>query len=187
MKKFLLYLLVAVTIQSCAIVHTPGFNSGYKRLTAEEQHKICFVSSVDEIPDHNDGRIMAITADQLSVLLKKHENTLLYLWSPHCSSSVCIPLSTIQDYCDKSNLQLYVLTEYYTDAFLQNEHLSNPMLSINEFYYKTSYCNSYMKRFLSELIPDNQKESVSHHRFLLFSKGRFVKSYEKMEKASSSL
>ena len=110
MKKFLLYLLVAVTIQSCAIVHTPGFNSGYKRLTAEEQHKICFVSSVDEIPDHNDGRIMAITADQLSVLLKKHENTLLYLWSPHCSSSVCIPLSTIQDYCDKSNLQLYVLT-----------------------------------------------------------------------------
>ena len=60
MKKFLLYLLVAVTIQSCAIVHTPGFNSGYKRLTAEEQHKICFVSSVDEIPDHNDGRIIVV-------------------------------------------------------------------------------------------------------------------------------
>lgn len=136
MKKFLLYLLVAVTIQSCAIVHTPGFNSGYKRLTAEEQHKICFVSSVDEIPDHNDGRIMAITADQLSVLLKKHENTLLYLWSPHCSSSVCIPLSTIQDDCDKANLQLYVLTEYYTDALLQSDFLSHTMLSVNEFYYK---------------------------------------------------
>lgn len=187
MKKFLLYLLITVTFQSCAIVHTPGFNSGFKRLTSEEQNKICFVSSVDEIPDHNDGRIMAITADQLSVLLKKHENTLLYLWSPHCSSSVCIPLSTIQDYCDKSNLQLYVLTEYYTDALLQSDFLSHTMLSVNEFYYKTSYCNSYMKRFLSELIPGDQKESVFQHRFLLFSKGRFVKSYEKMEKASSSL
>ena len=181
MKKFLLYLLVAVTIQSCAIVHTPGFNSGYKRLTAEEQHKICFVSSVDEIPDHNDGRIMAITADQLSVLLKKHENTLLYLWSPHCSSSVCIPLKTIQDFCDSVNLNLYVLTEYYTDALLQNEFLSRPMLSVNEFYYKTSYCNSYMKRFLSELIPKDQLQSVSHHRFLLFSNEHFEQSYEKIE------
>ena len=181
MKKSLLYLLVAVTIQSCAIYHTPGFNSGYKRLTAEEQNKVCFVSSVDEIPDQNDGRIMAVTAKQLSALLTRTENALLYLWSPHCSSSVCIPLSTIQDYCDKSNLQLYVLTEYYTDAFMQNDFLTHPMLSVDELHYKTSYCNSYMKRFLSELIPDNQKESVSHHRFLLFSKGSFVKSYEKME------
>ena len=181
MKKSLLYVLVAVIFQSCAIFHTPGFNSGYKRLTAEEQDKICFVSSVEEIPNQNDGRIMAVTADQLSALLKKHENTLLYLWSPHCSSSVCIPLSTIQDHCDKANLQLYVLTEYYTDALLQNDYLSNPMLSVNEFHHKTSYCNSYMKRFLSELIPDDQKENVSNNRFLLFSKGRLVESYEKME------
>ncbi|MBO7445598.1 MAG: hypothetical protein J6T86_04235 [Bacteroidales bacterium] len=181
MKKSLLYLLVAVTIQSCAIYHTPGFNSGYRRLTAEEQNKVCFVSSVDEIPDQNDGRIMAVTAKQLSALLTRTENALLYLWSPHCSSSVCIPLSTIQDDCDKANLQLYVLTEYYTDAFMQNDFLTHPMLSVDELHYKTSYCNSYMKRFLSELIPNDKKESVSHHRFLLFSKGRLVESYEKME------
>lgn len=181
MKRVLVFLSLIVLFQACAIIHTPGFNSGYKRLPTDEQGKICFVSSVDEIPDQNNGKIMAITANQLSVLLARSGNTLLYLWSPHCSSSVCIPLKTIQDFCDSVNLNLYVLTEYYTDAFLQNEFLSRPMLSVNEFYYKTSYCNSYMKRFLSELIPNDQLQSVSHHRFLLFSNEHLVQSYEKAE------
>ena len=181
MKKILLFLVTTIVFQSCAIVRTPGFNSGYKRLTAEEQKQICFVSSVEEIPNQNDGRIMAVTAEQLSVLLKKKGTTLLYLWSPHCSSSVCVSLKAVQDYCDQANLSLYVLTEYYTDAFTQIEFLSRPMLSVNEFYYKTSYCNSYMKRFLSELIPDDKRESDSNHRFLLFSRGSFVQSYERME------
>ena len=150
-------------------------------MTADEQKWVCFVSSVDEILDWNDGRIMAVTAELLSALLKNKGTTLLYLWSPHCSSSVCVSLKAVQDYCDQANLSLYVLTEYYTDAFTQIEFLSRPMLSVNEFYYKTSYCNSYMKRFLSELIPDDKRESDSNHRFLLFSKGSFVQSYERME------
>ena len=181
MKKILLFLVLTFVFQSCAIVRTPGFNSGYKRLTAEEQKRVCFVSSVEEIPDHNDGRIMAVTAEQLSAVLKKSDTTLLYLWSPHCSSISCVSLKAVQDYCDQANLPVYVLTEYYTDAFTQNEFLSRPMLSVNEFHYKSSYCNSYMKRFLSELIPDDKRENDSNHRFLLFSKGSFVQSYDKME------
>ena len=181
MKKVLVFLALTFVFQACAIFRTPGFNSGYKRLTAEEQKRICFVSSVEEIPDRNDGRIMAVTAEQLSTLLKKNDTTLLYLWSPRCSSSSCVSLKAVQDYCDQAKLPLYVLTEYYTDAFPQNELLSRPMLSVNEFHYKTSYCNSYMKRFLSELIPDDNRESDSNHRFLLFSKGSFVQSYERMK------
>lgn len=181
MKKILLFLVITFVFQACAIVRTPGFNSGYKRLTADEQKRVCFVSSVEEIPDRNDGRIMAVTAEQLSELLKKNDTMLLYVWSPHCSSSSCISLKAVQDYCDQANLPLYVLTEYFTDAFTQNEFLSRPMLSVNEFHYKTSYCNSYMKRFLSELIPDDIRESDSNHRFLLFSKGSLVQSYERIE------
>lgn len=181
MKKVLVFLALTFVFQACAIFRTPGFNSGYKRLTADEQKRVCFVSSVEEIPDRNDGRIMAVTAEQLSALLKKNDTTLLYVWSPHCSSSSCVSLKAVQDYCDQANLPLYVLTEYFTDAFTQNEFLSRPMLSVNEFHYKTSYCNSYMKRFLSELIPDDKRESDSNHRFLLFSKGSLVQSYEKIE------
>ena len=181
MKKVLVFLVLTFVFQACAIVRTPGFNSGYNRLTAEEQKRVCFVSSVEEIPVRNDGRIMAVTAEQLLALLKKKDTTLLYLWSPHCSSSICVSLKAVQDYCNQANLPLYVLTEYYTDAFTQNEFLLRPMLSVNEFHYKTSYCNSYMKRFLSELIPDDKRESDLNHRFLLFSKGSFVQSYERME------
>ena len=147
----------------------------------EEKEQIHFVSSVDEIPHQNDGRIMAITANQLTEMLNNNDKTLLYLWSPHCSSNVCVSLKNIQDFCDKANIHLYVLTEYYTDAFLQNKLLSNPMLSVNEFYYKTSYCNLYMKRFLSELIPEERKQSVSYNRFLLFLNGQYSQSYEKIE------
>ena len=181
MKKVLIFLVITSVFQACAIFRTPGFNSGYKRLTVEEQKRVCFVSSVEEIPDKNNGRIMAMTAEQLSALLKKNETALLYLWSPHCSSSSCVSLKAVQDYCDQAHLPLWVLTEYYTDAFPQNEFLSRPMLSVNEFHYKTSYCNSYMKRFLSELIPNNPDQCVSHHRFLLFSNERFVQSYDRIE------
>ena len=55
------------------------------------------------------------------------------------------------------------------------------MLSVNEFYYKTSYCNLYMKRFLSELMPKERKQSVSYNRFLLFLNGQYSQSYEKIE------
>ena len=181
MKKVFIFLVLTSVFQACAIFRTPGFNSGYKRLTTDEQKRVCFVSSVAEIPDRNDGRIMAVTANQLSALLKKSETTLLYVWSPHCSSSSCVSLKAVQDYCNQANLPVCVLTEYYTDAFPQNEFLSRPMLSVNEFHYKTSYCNSYMKRFLQELIPEDKRENDSNHRFLLFSKGCFVQSYERME------
>ena len=181
MKKILISGLLSVMLQACVIIHTPGFNSGYKRLMYEEKEQIHFVSSVDEIPHQNDGRIMAITANQLTEMLNNNEKTLLYLWSPHCSSNVCVSLKNIQDFCDKANIHLYVLTEYYTDAFLQNKLLSNPMLSVNEFYYKTSYCNLYMKRFLSELMPKERKQSVSYNRFLLFLNGQYSQSYEKIE------
>jgi len=187
MKKIFIYALLFVLFQSCAIIHTPGLNSGYKRLTDSERRQICFVGSVDEIPDHNDGRIMAITALQMFELLKKSENTLLYLWSPHCSSSVCVSLKTIQDFCDDNNLHLFVLTEYYTNAFQHNEYLSNPMLSINEFYYKTSYCNLLLERFLSELIPKEQLKRISSNRFLLFSNENYSQSYEKNEDIDMSL
>jgi hypothetical protein len=181
MKKILLFLVMTFVFQACAIFRTPGFNSGYKRLTAEEKKRVCFVSSEEEIPDRNDGRIMAVTAEQLSALLKINDTTLLYVWSPHCSSSSCVSLKAVQDYCDQAKLTLFVLTEYYTDAFTQIEFLLRPMLSVNEFHYKTNYCNSYMKRFLSELIPDDKRESDSNHRFLLFSNERFVQSYDRIE------
>ncbi len=185
MKRILIPALLSVIFQACAIIHTPGFNSGYKRLTNEEKEKIFFVRSIDDIPCQNDGRIMAITARQLTGLLNNNGETLLYLWSPHCSSNVCVSLKKIQAFCDKADLRLYVLTEYYTDAFLQNEILSNPMLSVNELYYKTSYCNLYLKRFLSELMPKEQKQSVSYNRYLLFLNGQYIQSYEKIEEIES--
>lgn len=106
---------------------------------------------------------------------------LLYVWSPHCSSSVCVSLKTIQDYCDSVNICLYVLTEYYTDAWVQNKYLSKPMLSINHFYYGTNYCNLYLRRFFAEIIPKDSAQDILFNRFILFSKGDFVQSYEKVE------
>lgn len=181
MKKVVIYILLLGLFQACVIIHTPGFNSGYNRLSDEEQEQICYINSVNEIPCQNDGRIIAITADQLSFLLKKKENVLLYVWSPHCSSSVCVSLKTIQDYCDSVNICLYVLTEYYTDAWVQNKYLSNPMLSINHFYYGTNYCNLYLRRFFAEIIPKDSAQDILFNRFIWFSKGDFVQSYEKVE------
>lgn len=181
MRKKILFIISIALFQSCALINTPGFNSGYNRLSAEEKSNILFLNPDEEVPCLNDGRIVAVTSSHMSDLLRKKGNVLLYLWSPHCSSDVCVSLKTIQDFCNKANLNLYVLTEYYTDAFLHNSCLSNPLLSINEVHYKTHYCNLYLKKFMSELLPKHKVRETLVNRIFLFSNGEFVQSYEKID------
>ena len=124
----------------------------------------------------NDKKIYAITAAQLLKCLQNNDSTLVYLWSPNCSSKGCVLLDAAQNYCDRNNYVLYVITEYYD--LDKTEPQNNGRLSlfaVNQNYYKTDYCNKYCRLFIRELTEKSTvNEENDYSRYYVFHRDTFV-------------
>jgi hypothetical protein len=176
LKNFIYLLLPIFT--GCFITNTPGFYSGYKKLDAESKKSIIFPPDDMNICNlENDNKIYAITANRLLDCLKKSDSSIVYRWSPDCKSKACISLSAAQNYCDKINYKLFLVTEYYDLEKTFNQNTTTlPMFSVNHTYYKTDYCNKYMRLFTDELIKNKllSQEEVSG-RFYVFQNDKLIK------------
>jgi hypothetical protein len=117
---------------SCIIVKTPGFYSGYKKLSPEQKQNIVFLN------EHNNKmlcavddatKIYAVTAQQLLGCLKDHHSSIVYFWSPNCHSKRCISLGAAEKYCRENNYKLYIVSEYYDMEQLQLQNNTLPVFS----------------------------------------------------------
>lgn len=171
MRYITLTLLLICSLSSCVIVDTPGFFSGYKDLSKEEKQQVVFTPPKDDICDKtNDKKIYAITGKQLLNCIKGYDTTVVYLWSPHCSSDACVTMQAAQRYCDKMNYKLYIVAEYYDMDMMTKQHtIPAPLFIANHKYYKANYCGKYNRRFTNDLLNGktlNKEEKYS--RFLFF-------------------
>ena len=181
MNKIYFLLILIVLFTSCVITKTPGFYSGYWTLSATEKDSIIFVTPQSYIRDlKNDRKIYAINGIQLRDFLGTIDTSVVYFWSPNCSSDNCISLKACQDFCDSKNYHLLVVSNYYDfdKMQIQNEALfPHPMFSVDEKYYNTKYCNKYNKLFISDLLVGQKiKEDDLYNRFMIFKKGILLKS-----------
>lgn len=169
-------------LSGCFITNTPGFYSGYKKLNADQKQSVVFVEDKTTICDlNNDQRIYSITASHLINCLKNSDSSIVYLWSPNCHAKSCISLLAAENYCNKNNYSLYIITEYYDLEKTKLQNIaSRPILSVNQKYYKTDYCNRYMKLFTNELLR-NKKTDVEHgHRFFVFKADSLLRTQNKL-------
>ena len=147
-------------------------------LTDEQKNNVCWTSdSISLIGMKNDNRIYAINAHQMKELLKTNEKAIIYQWSPHCSSENCTSLGLTQSYCDEKGIELYVVVDYYADAFSQIESIKNPLLSISERYYNTELTQELSELFYKELLGEKY-DKKNYHRFYYFENGEFVRTYD---------
>lgn len=170
MKKSLLLLLFPI-LTGCFITNTPGFYSGYKKLSADEKQSVVITPAtmpVCGIP--NDQRIYAITGTQLRACLKDKDTSVVYFWSPNCHSDVCISTSAAQYYCDKKGYKLYVVAEYYDLPKMKQQNTNaTPMYSVNSGAYGTDYCDKYTARFVKQLAgPAMLSKNDLYNRFFFF-------------------
>jgi len=179
-KAYYLLILIAL-FTSCIITKTPGFYSGYSTLSETKKDSIIFVSpqlNINELK--NDRRIYAINGVQLRGLLATIDTSVVYFWSPNCSSSDCISLKACQDFCNSKNYHLLVVSDYYDfeKMQIQNDALfPYPMFSVDEKYYNTRHCNKYNKLFINDLLSGQKiKKEDLYGRFMIFKKGILVKS-----------
>lgn len=181
-KKYLLYVLPFL-LPSCFITNTPGFYSGYKKLNPEQKQSIIFVGDQTTICDlSNDQKIYSITAAHLLNCLKKNESSIVYFWSPNCHSKSCISLLAAENYCNKNKFRLYVITDYYDLEKTKIQNVtSSPILSVNHQYYKTDYCDRYIKLFTNELIRNKKLGAEEYYnRFFIFKTDSLVRTQNEL-------
>jgi hypothetical protein len=178
MKKLSLFIALAFVMQSCICVHVIGRKTHFMRdLTDEQKNNVCWTTdSISLIGMKNDNRIYAINAHQMKELLKTNEKAVIYQWSPHCSSENCTSLGLTQSYCDEKGIELYVVIDYYADAFSQIESIRNPLLSISERHYNTELAQELREIFYKELLGDKY-DKKNYSRFYYFENGEFLKTY----------
>lgn len=174
----MLFLLIAAQMSAgCVITDTPGFYSGYKKLSTDEKQQVVMTTATDPVCYmKNDQRIYAITGAQLLGCLRNEDTSVVYFWSPNCHSNVCITMSAAQYYCDKRKYKLYVVAEYYDLPKMKQQHTnSSPLYSINSGYYGTDYCNKYTFRFAREIAGQAglPKDALSK-RFFLFCRDKLI-------------
>jgi hypothetical protein len=157
-----------------SLLNTPGLWSGYKKLSEEERSNIIFVSNNENICKlNNENKIFSINANHLLDCLKNSDSSVVYIWGPNCRSDQCISLLAAQEYCDKNNYNLYVVTEYYDfkEIEIHNGTTKFPLYSINHFFYKTDYCQRYVNLFYSDLVKNNEViREEKYYRFSIFKK-----------------
>jgi hypothetical protein len=181
MMKNLLYLLpVLFAFSGCVITNTSGFYSGYKKLSDKEKAKVIFTPPAENICARvNDNNIYAITGSQLLNCLKDNDTSVVYRWSPHCHSDMCITIETAQRYCDKMKYKLYIVADYYDMEIIERQHtIPGPLYIANHQYYKADFCGKYNKRFTADLLKGatlNKEERFGRFQFFKGDKVLFAR------------
>jgi hypothetical protein len=125
--------------------------------------------------------IYIVNGIQLKGCVEQFKKSLVYIWRPKCSSRICIPLERIQLFCQKNNIELFIVAEYYDFEKMTLKHsISRPIFGIDCNYYSSHLTKKYLDDFKTELLG---KEIISNEKyFFLFISGCLVEMTEDIEK-----
>lgn len=173
--KFILFFLL-LSISSC---HISGNFKGLYSYYNDAFHKnpnIFVHHKNTACPSLNDDKVHIINGVLLKNCLKQKPKTLVYIWAPRCQSKICLPLETIQEYCDANNLELFVTAEYYDLELMEkNYRIKNPIFGIDTDFYHTNLTSKYLGEFLKDLNVLSIKQG---NRYYYFEYGEYIDSQQ---------
>jgi hypothetical protein len=155
-----------------------GIRSGYAYLSREERARIVFsrnkLHDLDEALDrvYREKKILCVNGAELRVALASKPKALVYIFTEGCTSSSCLPLSTIGAYAHKIGAE-----PYYVAIDLMPELLrrTEPILSIDYTHYGTKWHDSFYEAFVKDLTGRSTDEE--HFNLVLFERGRIVRTF----------
>lgn len=155
-----------------------GIRSGYAYLSREERARIVFsrnkLRDLDEALGrvHREKKILCVNGAELRVALASKPKALVYIFTEGCTSSSCLPLSTIEAYAHKIGA-----APYYVAIDLMPELLrrTEPILSIDYTHYGTKWHDSFYEAFVKDLTGRSTDEE--HFNLVLFERGRIVRTF----------
>ncbi len=191
----LLSLSLTAILSSCIeikVVTSPivGFNSGYSGLSDEEKEMVIFANcETDVSKDTLKGyTFYAVTGKQIVDMMRKSDKSLIYDWDPNCSAESCLPIENVYEEGVKKGYDVYIVANYFSpEAIIQVEGFENPVYIPNFLYYNTDRCNKYNKKFLIDVMGDDNFKSYwetlsepTFGRCLIFNNGNYSHSVREL-------
>ncbi|EKB57049.1 hypothetical protein [Bergeyella zoohelcum] len=158
-----------IILQSCAIKGNFKGLYSYFNTTYKAKPEL-FSKEKWNCHEKNDNKVRIIRGKDIVKCLSQYSRSLVYIWSPNCTSDICYPLDEIQKYCNRQGIELFIVAEYYdAEKMTQQYTVKNPILAIDTEYYKTNITKRYVALFLKDI----DFLSPLQNRYLLFEKGNF--------------
>lgn len=146
MKLFWMF-CISLFLHSCIQIVN---GNGYEYLSKEQHEKI--VKFNPTITTFDKDKIYEVTADQLKNLLKKHDKSIVYIFTSGCSSDYCVPISKMEDFAQKNEYKLFlILSSYHRLELTTSQKISNQVFSINTDSYDSKNNSKCLKAFRKEL------------------------------------
>lgn len=161
-KLLILLLLSTFGLSSCVVQFVTG--DYYKDLKMSDQAKI---RELDSFRTLENGYIYALTGQQLYEELAMHEQSLVYIFAPGCSSQYCYALKSIEEYADEKELKLFmVMSTYYNMHDATEQEVSSTLLSINANHYDGKGKNGKYKIGFEEEMQIRQYLKNHDHKYM---------------------
>ncbi len=166
-------------ISSCVIqIHGLSLRKDYNLLPDSYKEKFvdtCF--PFDSL--QYDEKVYLITTDALLSHLATEDSSLVYLWTPFCKSDACTSPKMFEEYCQDHGYHPYILLDQYTE-WQEYYNGRSRLLMINPQQWDSSSCRKYLDHVYIDLTGNDMKSS-NYASYLLFHKGRLVKTMRYLE------
>lgn len=179
-------LLLLLLVYSCGSIHISihGLMSEYKRAWREAPELMESTKNPPPLCEavyQKERPLQVITAQDLKPCLEQQDKAIVYEWETRCQGEACYLPDVLQAWCTEQGIELYVLSEYYDDKYIQKPYqLEHPILVINHFYYKTPWIQGYFKKFYKDLVG-RKREQQEWGRLAYFEQGTFRDFYVYLE------
>jgi hypothetical protein len=175
----LLFSILLLSLASCSIEGSfQGLVSYYNKVKKTDLLLMKYSDSTHDLASNGTGGIVVMNGIQLKKHLTKYEKTLVYLWRPNCGGRYCYDLTLVQEFCDKNELELLVVAEYYDYAKMSSESaLNNNIIGIDTDYYKSNLTSKYVSLFFADLLG----KEVSLGYFSFFHEDRFISCFNSLD------
>jgi len=173
-----LFLATVACLYLTGYIRVYGIRSGYAYLSREERARIVFsrnkLHDLDEALDrvHREKKILCVNGAELRVALASKPKALVYIFTEGCTSSSCLPLSTIGAYAHKIGAEPYYVAIDLMPGLLRR---TEPILSIDYTHYGTKWHDSFYEAFVKDLTGRSTDEE--HFSLVLFERGHIVRTF----------
>jgi len=176
MRRLFTILITSLLLYSCSIHGSFRGLYSYYHQTKKDCPGLAIqpLNSI-AIQGQDSAVIYLINGIDLSRLLKKSDDAVVYIWKPNCIGQYCYSLNHIQELCTAKGLDLFVVAEYYDCTMMQLTYeLERPLYGIDTPYYRSNRTSKYRGRFLKDIQPEMSLQGS----FLKFRSGVFVSSFK---------
>ena len=170
-KLILSVLAFTTLISSCAI---GGLTSDYNKLTAKEKQRV-----------KADNTIYLVEVQQVKDYCNKHQQVVIYDYTPNCGSSACMQVNDFVDMCKANGTNPLVLGNSFW-GLADTRKLGIPLLMIDPQPLGTKWRSRYIRLFFNELI-DSNSPNPPEGLYFSFQNGKHIGNFRSCKEALEAL